>query len=314
MDQTVKLWQTDGHQEKSVLEQGAFCLALSPDNSMVASANIVEMKLWDTATGEVKFNLKGHTQEVKCVAFSPDGKTLASGGDDPEIILWNTTTGEVRRRLIGHTNTVWSLAFLDNGLTLASTGEDGTVRLWSMTTGEGRTLVERPNKLSTLVVLPDQTLAVGGWDDYVIELWDLPSQRQRLTLRGHQGAVRAMALMNAGRQLVTGSWDGTVRLWNLQSGGQSELLTRHPDVLYAVAVSPDGTTLASGGRDGTVKLLDLNTRQQRLALKGHTGGVNTLAFSANGKLLISGGSDIRLWRAATDEEVAGAASDHFNRD
>ena len=209
--------------------------------------------------------------------------------------------------MLGHSNTVWSLAFLDNGLTLASTGEDGTVRLWSTATGEVRTLCERPNKLSCLLVCPDQTLAVGGWDDYVIELWDLPTGRQRLTLRGHQGPIAAMALMPGGEKLVTASWDGTVRLWDLKSDRHSEILTRHSDAIYTLVLSPDGTTLASGGLDGTVKLLDLNTRQPRLALKGHTGTVQGLAFSTDGKLLVSGGGDtVRLWHAATDEEVVAA--------
>ena len=110
-------------------------------------------------------------------------------------------------------------------------------------------------------------------------------------LKGHLGPVRAVAFMRTGRELVTGSWDGTVRLWNLESDRQSEVLMRYTDSIYAMAVSPDGATLASGGTDGTVKLFDLNTRRERVALKGHTGPVMSLAFSRDGKLLVSGGRD-----------------------
>ena len=106
-----------------------------------------------------------------------------------------------------------------------------------------------------------------------------------------------MEFRRSGRELVTGSWDGTVRLWNL-SDGRSEILMRHTDCIYAVAVSPDGATLACGAYDGAVKLLDLSTRRERAALKGHTGPVLSLAFSKDGKLLVSGGADqtVRLWR------------------
>jgi len=311
MDHTVKLWQMDWQSEKNVLKghKGAvLSVALSPDGSIVASGGSFDLmvKLWDAATSELKFDLPGHTEQVWCVAYSPDGKTLASSGDDREIILWDTTTGKVIRRLKGHTNTVWSLAFLDSGLTLASTGEDGSVRLWSVATGEGRILVQRSNRFGCVLAWQDQTLAFGSWDDYVIEVWDLHARGQPRVLRGHRGPVRAMAFLRTGRELVTGSWDGTVRLWNLESDGRSEILTSHTDEILAVAVSPDGTTLASAGTDGTVKLLDLSTRRERAALKGHTGGVQSLAFSQDGKLLVSGGDTVRLWRAATDEEVAGA--------
>jgi WD40 repeat protein len=193
---------------------------------------------------------------------------------------------------------------------LASTGEDGTVRLWSLAAGVGSTLVKRSNRFSCLLAWQDQTLAFGGWDDYVVELWDLHDRRQRRELRGHLGPVRAMAFIRTGRELVTASRDGTVRLWDLESTGPSEILTRHTDGIEALAVSPDGATLASGGMDGTVKLLDLSTRRERAALKGHPGPVMSLAFSQNGKLLVSGGGDhtVRLWRAASDEEVVGASA------
>jgi WD40 repeat protein len=312
IDHTVRLWDLDWQSEKSVLkghESAVLSVALSPDGSTVASGSYDStVKLWDAATGELKRNLQGHSEGVTCIAFSPDGVTLASSGDDRTIILWNTTTGEVKRRLTGHTDTLWSLAFLDNGLTLASAGEDGTVRLWSLTTGEGRTLRKQPGKIGCLSVWKDQALAFGGWNDYFIELWDLHAGAQRRELRGHLGPVKAMMFMSTGRELVTGSWDGTVRLWNLDSSGPPEILIRHTDSIFAVAVSPDGATLACGANDGAVKLLDLSTRRERAALKGHMGTVWSLAFSKDGKLLVSGGGDrtVRLWRAATDEEVARA--------
>jgi WD40 repeat protein/serine/threonine protein kinase len=311
-DLTIKLWRLDWQSETSVLkrhEESVESIALSPDGSTVASGSFDRtVKLWDTATGKIKFDLLGHSDTVTCVAYSPDGKAVASSGDDREIVLWDTATGKETRRLKGHTNTVHSLAFLEGGLTLASTGEDGTVRLWSLATGEGRILVKRPNRFSCLTVWQDQVLALGGWDDYVVELLDLHDSGKRRELRGHLGSVVAIAFIRTGRELVTGSQDGTVRLWPLESNGPSEILTRHTDGIWALAVSPDGATLASGGKDGTVKLIDLSTRRERVALKGHVGAVLSLAFSRDGKLLVSGGGDhtVRLWRAATDEEVASA--------
>jgi WD40 repeat protein/serine/threonine protein kinase len=312
LDHTVKLWQLDGQSETSVLyghNSSLWAVALSPDGSTVASGSVDRtVKLWDLATGKRKFDLLGHSDDVTCVAYAPDGRTLASGGDDREIILWDTSTGKETRRFKGHTNTVWSLAFLEGGDTLASTGEDGTVRLWSLATGEGRVMVKRPKKFSCLTVWQGQVLAFADWEEYVVEVWDLHDRGKRRGLRGHLGPVRAMAFIRTGRELVTGSRDGTVRLWDLEANGPSEILTRHTDGIEALAVSPDGATLACGGGDGTVKLMDLSTRRERIALKRHAGPVWSLVFSRDGKVLVSGGDDktVMLWRAASDEEVAGA--------
>jgi WD40 repeat protein/serine/threonine protein kinase len=312
LDHTVKFWQLDGQSETSVLnghKSGVWSVALSPDGSTVVSGSWdATVKLWDVSTGKLKFDLPGHSDSIYCVAFSPDGKTVASGGDDREIILCDVATGKVTHRLQGHTNTVHSIAFLDVGLTLASTGEDGTVRLWSLASGEQRMLVKRFSRFSCLTAWQDQVVALADWDNYVVELWDLHDRRLRRELRGHQGPVRAMAFIRAGRELVTSSRDGTLRLWNLESNGPHEILTRHTDAIEALAVSPDGATLAYGGGDGTVRLMDLSTRRERVALKGHAGRVWSLAFSRDGKLLVSGGGDhtVKLWRAASDEEVAAA--------
>src|SRR5258708_2087906 len=129
---------------------GVLSLAFSPDGKTLATGNKVDptderagdgpsIRLWDVATGKARLTVKGHTDDIRALAFTADGETLASGSSDTTVRLWGVTTGKERATLKGHTRTVLSLISTADGKMLASGSADHTVKLWDVATGELRT-------------------------------------------------------------------------------------------------------------------------------------------------------------------------------
>ena len=271
--------------------------------------------------------LEGHTDNVRSVAFSPDGHTLASGSRDETIRLWDVNTGELLKTLTGHTDDVISVAFSPDGHTLASGSEDETIRLWNpnirekevntepvlwnLETGEQieqqtdntepllRTLTGHTDDVTSVAFSPDgHTLASGGEDD-TIHLWDVNTGELLRTLTGHKYDVTSVAFSPDGHTLASGGGDETIHLWDVNTGELLKTLKEDTEIedVTSVAFSPDGQLLASGkgGRPGeTINLWDANTGELLKTLEGWS--IWSVAFSPDGQILASGDrSGIDLW-------------------
>ena len=316
-DGTVKLWNRATGRDPAMLfghEDSVWSVAFSPDSQTLASASGDNtVKLWDRATGRNLATLVGHEDSVWSVAFSPDGRTLASAGGDNTVKLWDRATGRNLTTLVGHELPVLSVAFSPDGNALASASGDNTLKLWDRATGRNlATLVGHEDAVWSVVFSPDgKTLASAGGDN-TVKLWDRRTGRNLATLIGHGDSVRAVAFSPDGQTLASASYDGTVKLWDVGTRQNLNTLIGHEDSVLSVVFSPDGKTLASASEDSTVKLWNRATGQNLATLVGHEAPVLSVAFSPDGRTLASAGGDdekkkdfmIRLWFAATDEEVA----------
>jgi WD40 repeat protein len=242
---------------------------------------------------------------IMSVDFTPDGRTLASGGLDDAVKLWDVASGQEIRTLEGHRSGVTSVMFSPDGLTLASGGLDNAVKLWDVASGqEIRTLEGHSDGIKSVGFSPDgRTLASGGYDS-TVKLWDVASGQEIRTLASHSDDVESVVFSPDGRTLASGSSDSTVKLWDVATGQEILTLEGHSNDVSSVVFSPNGRTLASGGYDSTVKLWDVTTGQMIRTMEVSS-WVFSVAFSPDGRTLASGSLDhmVKLWDVPSGIEI-----------
>ena len=240
---------------------------------------------------------------VRSVSFSPDGATLASGTEGG-VEIWEVATRK-HLALLEQSGEIRSVAFSSDGTNLVSGSTDGTIELWENASASWTNIatLESQNPIYSVAFSPDGTTVASGTSDEV-ELWDVESETNTVTLEGHTGRVTSVAFSPDGTTLASGSEDGTVKLWDVVAGTRTATLEGHTQPVFSVAFSPQGT-LASGSEDGTVRLWDVSSQTNTATLSRHPGGVASVAFSPDGETLASGSRNntIKLWDVLTEEDV-----------
>jgi WD40 repeat protein len=315
----VRLWDAATGRPRATLPGCFYSVAYSPDGKTLAAwdgflkrvqtpnhyygretvgveERTATVTLWDTGTGQVRAVLQGQAGWVNVVAFAPDGKAVATAGEDLTVKLWDATTGVLRRSFWGHTGGVSALAFSPDGRTLASGSHDGTVKLWDLDREpEPDTLAVRDGQVRDVVFLPDgKTLAVVAGPEAPydrpgeVQLWNAERGTKRRSLRGQFGPVTCAAASPDGGTLAICAWrtagtnrfEGVVKLWDLAANRERATLEglNYP---ACVAFSPDGRTVAAS--DGAqVKRWDAATGQEQTVSRT---AVRALAFAPEGGTL-----------------------------
>ncbi|MBD3887155.1 AAA family ATPase [Phormidium tenue FACHB-886] len=324
-DCTAKLWDIHTGKVLQTLQGHTNLLRAviwSPDGSILASASFDHtIKLWDVScsailrasklsralhAGKILNTLRGHNSWVRALAWSPDGKTLASGSGDCTVKLWDIHSGQILRTLQEHTHSSHAVAWSPDGAILASGGLDRAVKLWDAHTGKLlRTLQGYFDAVYSIAWSSDGSRIASGSANYTMSLWDIDTERCLRTFKGHVHSVRSVAWSPNSTMIASGSGDHTVKLWNAETGKLLQTLRGHTNWLYSVAWSPDGTLLASGGADGTIRLWHPFTGQNLQTLQGHTSWVSAVDWSPDGTAIASSSSDqiIKLWEVCTGQLI-----------
>jgi WD40 repeat protein len=264
--------------------------------------------------------LQGHTAVVAGMAYSADGKRLATASADKTVRLWDTQTGRpAGPPLTGHTDRVTSVAFSRDGTLLATGSYDHTVRLWNAQTSQPlpQSFTGHSNSVTGVAFNPDGTLlASSSWDSSV-RVWDVSTGQLQRELVGHEGLVNSVAFSPDGSLIASAGSDNTVRLWDVTTGQERSYDWRHEckmsfegciGAVYVVAFSPDGKYVASGGYDKAVRWWDVTTGAPAGSPEErHANAVMSLAFIPGGTPLVAVGSDQMvpsespvLWSSPTD--------------
>ncbi|KAH7850263.1 hypothetical protein Vadar_029987 [Vaccinium darrowii] len=273
--------------------------SFSHDGNMLAtSASSGVAKLWSMPQVKKVSTLKGHTERLTDVAFSPVDNYVATGSADRTARLWNTE-GSLLKTFKGHLDRLARIAFHPSGKYLGTTSYDKTWRLWDIDTGKELLLQEGHSRgVYGIAFHSDGSLAASCGLDALARVWDLRSGRSILALEGHVKSVFGVSFSPNGYHLATGGEDGTCRIWDLRKRKSLYVIPAHSKSLSQIKFQPqEGYFLVSASFDMTAKVWSSRDFKPVKTLSGHEGRVTSLDIAGDGQCFATVTSDrtIKLW-------------------
>ena len=242
---------------------------------------------------------------MNSVSVSPDGKMIASGGEDKMIRIWSTLARNELTCLEGHTRAVRSVCFSSDGNLIASGSCDFTVRVWNVRKKEQEMCLKgHTNNVNEVDFSPDMQLVASASDDNTVRLWSVSGQSEEALLEGHQSNVQAVNFSKDGRLLASSASDAIIIIWNVVEKQEEICLYGHERWVNAVVFSCDGRFLASGGEDKTMRIWNLTEKQEDMCFQEHYQNVFTVCISSDNRLIASGSDDktVRIWNVVDNKE------------
>jgi WD40 repeat protein len=258
-----------------------------------------EGRTWAAALGN-------HVDQVRAVAFSPDGRRLAAAGGPSgrfgELAIWNMEASPPKAiaTVRGHTDAILGLAFSPDGATIATTSYDKTIKLWDAANGSELGTLKEHSDAVYAVAFVSNTQLVSAAGDRTLKVWDVPSRKRLITINDALDALysvavhpsgTAIAAAGADRMIRTWTWNGSALAADAPTAALRGSTFAHGDAVLRVAYSPDGSLLVSAGADGVIKVWDAMTLREKHALGGQPDWVMGLALSPDGKWLAAGRYD-----------------------
>ena len=320
-DPVVRVWDTEtgellrsfrasGINSAQPLANGqpTYGLALSHDGRLLAVTGgrdgKGEVTVWDLSTGQQVVTLHGHTKLVWNAAFSPDGRHLATAGNDGVLKVWDAKTGEeLRSWPLG--NFVNDVAFSPDGKRLAAVNYNGTLHIWEANAWEKLLTEPHPGQPCYKIAFsPDGQRLAAALEQGTVAVWDAATGKEHLAIRGHatNSRVTVVAFSPDGKLLASAASDRTIKVWETttwRAGENTPVSTviAPPISVRHVAFTPDSKWLIGPGEAGALEVRDARTGRERRPSQGHRGPVWAVAASPDGRSIVSGGADdtVRLW-------------------
>lgn len=291
-------------------------LAYRPDGELLALGTFKEVRLVEPETGKVVATLPGEAEDVRAVAFSPDGKLLAAAGGLParsgEVKIWDVEKRAPLRTIAGHADCIYAAEFAPDGKRIATAGYDKLIKLWDVESGkEVRTLKDHIDAVYALAFTPDGGRLVSASADRGVKVWDVASGERLYTLSEPTDGLNALALDPAGKRVAAAGLDRTIRVWSLGEKGGTLLnsLIAHEDAILQLAWSPDGKYLVSSAADKEVKVFKVDDLSV-VKTWPQPDWALSIAFAPDGKSLAVGRFDgsYEIYQVGQTRSLRGALS------